>query len=64
MDDPEDSPPRNGRRTRKDHSDDEFDGPGAKESEADDSDANEPVDPRELQGMNSKNRVYTHQSSN
>ncbi|RAL64472.1 hypothetical protein DID88_001948 [Monilinia fructigena] len=48
LDDPEDSPPRNGRRTRNDHSDDEFDGPGAKESEVEDSDNNEPLDPKDL----------------
>ncbi|KAB8303153.1 hypothetical protein EYC80_004602 [Monilinia laxa] len=48
LDDPEDSPPRNGRRTRNGHSDDEFDGPGAKESEAEDSDTTEPLDPKDL----------------
>ncbi|ESZ92582.1 hypothetical protein SBOR_7042 [Sclerotinia borealis F-4128] len=71
LDDPEDSPQKNGRRARKPHSDDEFPGHGAKESEAEESDAYENVDPRELdiglpgvKGMKSKSPVYARQSSN
>lgn len=72
LDDPEDSPQNNGRRTRKPRSndDDEFAGYGAKESEAEESDAYEDVDPRELEtglpevkGTKSK-YVFSRQSAN
>ncbi|KAI9643032.1 hypothetical protein NHQ30_008767 [Ciborinia camelliae] len=49
LDDAEDSPQKNARRRRKSNSDDEFAGNGAKDSEAEDSDAFEDVDPRELE---------------
>ncbi|KAF7866887.1 hypothetical protein EAF04_005728 [Stromatinia cepivora] len=49
LDGPDGSPRRDGRRTRRSHSDDEFAGHGAKESEAEESDAYEDVDPRELE---------------
>lgn len=48
-DDPEELPRKHGRRGRKSQSDDEFAGPAAQLSEADDSDADERVDPRELE---------------
>ncbi|CAD6450203.1 18daffe8-7acf-4534-ade1-204c4ec28ebf [Sclerotinia trifoliorum] len=49
LDGPDGSPRKDGRRTRGSHSDDEFPGHGAKESEAEESDAYEDVDPRELE---------------